>query len=195
MATGDSMVSIMNGALFYLGEDPIASPGDATKRAIILSQRYDPVRRAMLRGFPWPCAKQAINLPLSTYAPPVTYDYAYALPADCLRFLDLPDNDMALWEVGQDATAGQLLLTNETPPLAGTYIRDLTDPTRFDSLFVAVFELKLAEDTCEALTQSTQKLTNIRQALGQKELVAQLTSSDEQSSRELDEDIWLRSRR
>ena len=195
MAAGDSIVSIMNGACIALGEDPITSPGDQTKRAILLSARYDPVRRAVLRAFPWPCAKQAVNLALTTYAPPVTYDYAYALPADCLRFLDLPDNDQALWEVGQDATYGDLLLTNEIAPLAGVYIRDLTDCTRMDSLLIDVLSLELAADVCEELTQSQAKLQTIMTRLNAKRPVAQVAASDEESSREWDEDIWLRARR
>jgi hypothetical protein len=195
VAAGDSIVSIVNTAMIALGEDPIVSLSDTTKRAILANTRYDPVRRAVLRGFPWPCAKQQANLALSTFKPLVTYDFAYTLPVDCLRFIDLPDNDRALWEVGQDASAGQLLLTNEVAPLAGVYIRDLTDPTRFDSLLVDVLALELAIDLCEPLTQSTSKIQGLTARLEAKRPIAQLTSSDEESSREWDEDIWLRARR
>lgn len=194
MAAGDSIVSIVNSALIALGEDPIVSLGDPTKRAILANIRYDPVRRAVLRSFPWPCATQAVSLALSSYSPVVTYDFAYSLPADYLRFLDLPDSDGALWEVGQDAIAGNLLLTNEVSPLAGIYVRDLADPSRFDSLLVDVLALELAIDLCEPLTQSAGKLQQLQTRLAEKRPSAQLASSDEQSSKEWDEDIWLRSR-
>ncbi len=197
MASGDSIVSICNSALIALGEDLITSisPPDQTKRAILLAERYDPVRRSVLRNFPYKCAKQATTLALSTYVPPVTWDYAYSLPADCLRFYDLPDNDGAHWEIGQDAMAGGLLLTDEAPPLSGVYIRDLTDPTRFDPMLVDVLALELAIDLCEAITGSTTKLQGLRQRLAEKMGNAQLADSDQQSSDEWDDDVWLRSRR
>jgi hypothetical protein len=195
MAAGDSIVSIMNAALIALGEDLIVSPTDQTKRAVVLNNRFHPVRRRVLREFPYDSAKQQIQLTLSTYSPPVTYDYAYALPADCLRFWDLPDNDQAEWEVGQDATAGPLLFTNEVTPLYGVYIRDLMDPTRMDSLLVDVLGLELAIDTCEAITQSTAKLNDIKGRLADIKPVSQLVSSDEASAKEWDEDVWLRARR
>lgn len=194
MAAGDSVVSICNSALIALGEDLITSLNDQTKAAILLATRYDPVRRAVLRSFPWPCAKQQTQLAPSAFKPLVTYDYAYGLPADCLRFLDLPDNDQAEWEATQDATYGPLLLTSEVAPLYGVYIRDLTDTTRFDSLLVDVLALELAIDICEPLTQSTNKLQSLTARLNAKRPVAQVTSSDEASAREWDEDIWLRAR-
>ena len=195
MAAGDSIVSICNSAMIALGEDLIVSLQDSTKRAILLANRYDPVRRSVLRQHPWKCATQQVQLALSTYAPLVVYDFAYQLPADYLRFLDLPDNDGAKWEIGQDVVAGQLLLTNEQAPLAGLYIRDLTDPTRFDAELVDVLALALAIDLCEPLTQSLSKMQSLQGRLKVVQETAYLTESDEASSDEWDDDVWLRSRR
>ena len=195
MAAGDSIVSICNRALIALGEDPIVSLQDDTKGAILCGQLYDPVRREVLQNHPWQCATQSANLALTSFVPLTVYDYAYALPADCLRFLNLPDNDLANWEVGQDATLGRLLLTNEPPTLAGTYIRDLTDPTEFEPLLAKSIALALAVELCEPLTQSTAKLNMLSQRLEKTQNDGRLASSDEAASREWDEDIWLRARR
>jgi hypothetical protein len=195
VAAGDSIVSICNSAMSWLGEDPIVSLTDATKRAILLSNRYDPVRRRVLREHPWKCAKQQVTLALSTYVPLVTYDFAYALPADCLRFWDLPDNDQAEWEVGQDAAAGRLLFTNEEAPLCGVYIYDLTDPTRMDAELVDVLALELALDLVGPLTEDKGKEDRIVAKLKDKKAAAKLVNADEASSKEWDEDIWLRARR
>ncbi len=192
MAQGDSVVSICNSALVALGEDLITALTDNTKRAILCNLRYDPVRRAALRSHPWNFAKAQANLAASTTDPLFDYDWAYPLPADFIRFWDesSDDNDEPELEI-----YGNQVLTDDAPPLGIIYVQDVQDPTRFDALFVQLLALELAFDLCEPLTQSGDKLKDVSARLTEKRTMARLVTSQENSPREWDEDIWLRARR
>ena len=190
MAAGDSPVSICNGALIALGEDLITSLNDNTKRAILCLARYDVVRRRVLRDHPWHCAKTRVNLAADVNPPAFGYNFSYTLPADCLRVLDLPENDMAEWKV----EAGKLL-TDEIPPLSVLYIRDLSDCTMFDAGLVQYLERERAVELAEPLTQSPDKEQRMAQKAEQVRSDVELDNAQEGSSQEWDEDVLLRSRR
>jgi len=190
MALGDSIVSICNIALFALGEDPIVSLEDNTKRAILCNGRYDDVRRAVLRSHPWPCAKVQALLAASATPPLFTFANAYPLPADFIRMVDLPENDEAVWEI-----QGNALLTDEDAPLQLVYVRDLTDPTLFDPLLVHTIAYALGVELVEPLAQDGSKLQRLAAMLNDKGETARLVASQGDSPREWDEDVLLRSRR
>lgn len=190
MAQGDSIVSIMNIALIELGEDLIVAPTQNTKRAIIMNARYDDVRRATLRSHPWDCARQYVQLAASPTPPPFKYNQSYPLPNDFLRMVDLPDNDMAQWDV-----VGNNLYTDESAPLNVIYIFDLQDPTRFDPLLVHAIANHLALECAWPITHSQETYDRVAKKFDGKLEAARLVTSQENSPKEWDEDIWLRSRR
>ncbi|HWK44923.1 MAG TPA: hypothetical protein VNT30_09390 [Stellaceae bacterium] len=190
MSLGDSIISICNTALFALGEDPISSLGDPTKRAILCKARFDPVRRAVLRAYPWNCAKKQAQLAAAATPPLFTYANAYPLPPDFLRMYDLPESDKAQWEI-----IGRQLLTDEGAPLDVVYIQDLTDPTVMDPLLVECIGDQLAAELAQPLTQSQAKQQGMLTVLKGKLDAARLADSQQNSPVEWDEDIWLRSRR
>jgi hypothetical protein len=192
MAQGDSIVGICNAALIALGEHPITSLTDPTKRAILCGVKYDQVRRELLRMHTWSCAKRLASLAASATAPAFRWGNAYPVPADFIRLWDVEggvDRDDATWEVSNG-----LIYTDEDAPLQLEYICDLQDPTQFDPLFSKCLGLSLAVELAEPLTQSGDKLNRVTSRLANIMPDARLASSQDQGPRELDEDVWLRSR-
>jgi hypothetical protein len=194
MAAGDSVVSICNIALIALGEDPITSLADNTKRAILCNARYDDIRRAVLRGHTWNCNRKQAKLAADPIPPLFTRSYRYRLPGDYMRMYNLPENDMSVWDVFSDGTA-QFLHTDETSPLDVVYGFDLQDATQFDPLLAHTIGYQIAVELCNPLTQSTERLKTVEAIFEGKIAISRLVGSQENSPREWDEDILLRSRR
>ncbi len=192
MAQGDSIVGICNAALIALGEDLIVALTDNTKRAILCAARYDPVRRMLLRSHPWNFAKAQANLAAAVSAPLFDWDYGYPLPADFIRVFDesSDQNDQPHFEV-----IGTQIFSDDAPPFGLIYVADEQDPTVFDAAFVQLLGLELAAELCEPLTQSTDKMRTLSPRLEEWRAKAQLVTSQEGSSKEWDEDLWLRARR
>lgn len=196
MAVGDSITSIVNTALIDgLGEDPVTSvfPPDPTKRAILASQRFHGVRRAVLRAHPWNCCSKDIALPAGPTAPVFQYQAAYPVPSDFLRVNLIFDGDEPT-EQPYDVI-GQQILCDLTAPLNLRYVYDCADPTVFDALLVEAIAAQLAASLAEPLLQSTPKRDEQLKILEGKLSIARLVGSQENSAKEWDEDVWLRSRR
>jgi len=195
MAAGDSAVSICNIALIALGEDVITSLADNTKRAILCNARYNDVRRAALRGHTWNCNRKQVQLAADPVNPLFTYSYRYRLPGDYMRMYNLPENDMSVWDVFSDGTAQFLFTQDAGAPLDVVYGFDLQDPSQFDPLLVQTIAYMLAVELCIALSQSTDHLKMLEGMLEAKLGISRLVGSQENSPREWDEDVLLRSRR
>jgi hypothetical protein len=123
----------------------------------------------------------------STYAlsPSKCHTYAYALPANLLRIMEIDRHHWLL--------QGNMLLSS-CQSITLEYIGQVTKPALFDALFVEAFVLSLALKI--VMSQSQDKV--LRQSIGQ-ELVqtirdAVLVNSIE-TNRESREPTWLESRR
>lgn len=190
MAAGDSSTSICNIALIALGEDPITSLADNTKRAILCSARYQDVRRAVLRSHPWNCNRKQAQWASDATGPLFTFAYRYQLPGDFMRMYSMPENDMALWDIMDG-----YLYTDQGSPLDVVYGYDLQDETKFDPLLTHAIAYSLAGELAIPLTQNTERAKQALAVMEGKLGIARLIGSQENSPREWDEDILLRSRR
>lgn len=194
MAAGDSTVSICNIALVALGEDLITSLADNTKRAILCNARYQDCRRFSLRSHPWNCNRKQVQLANDPVGPLFTFQNKFPLPGDFIRMLNLPENDMSLWDVMSDGTK-MCLFTDAGAPLNMVYGFDLQDPTQFDPLLVHVIAYHLASELAVPLTQNVQRSQQMLTVMEGKLGISRLVGSQENSPREWDEDVLLRSRR
>jgi hypothetical protein len=196
MAAGDSSTSICNLALVSLGESLIVSvfPPDARKAAILCNALYHSTRRELLRMQPWNFAKRQAILAASATAPAFTYDNAYPVPADFIRMYDEPETDDPDYELMNLVGIGQCLCSNDDSPFEMLYVYDCQDETQFDPQFVQALATKLAVYLASAMTQSLDKKTEMKQNHQAALDAAALTSAQENSSREFDDDIWLRAR-
>ncbi len=190
MPAGQSIIGIYNIALIELGEDPAVSTTDNIKAINLCNARYADSRQAVIRMHPWNCTKKFAQLAANPNPPAFKYANAYDLPGDFIRMFDIADNPEANWEV-----VGNQLMTDETAPLNVRYHFDLQDVTRFDALFARVVGYDLALEIGPSIVRDDAKMKRISDKLNAKILSATLVDSQEDSPREWDEDILLRSRR
>lgn len=190
MPAGQSIIGIYNIALAELGEDPAISLNDGTKAVNWCNARYNDARQTIIRRHPWNCTKKMAQLAASITAPPFKYANAYPLPADYIRFFDLPDNDEAAWEIFSG-----FVYTDETAPLNSIYHFDLTDVTVFDPLMARCIGYDLAIEIGPSIIRDDAKMKRIADKLESRITMAMLVDSQEDSPKEWDEDILLRSRR
>lgn len=137
-----SEVQICNLALLEFGELQITSLNDNTKEGRACKVLYPLLRDELLYAHPWNFAlKRADITPEVSTSPAFEYDYAYTLPADCLRVWEFYTDSSTTepqWEVENG-----LLLTNEDSEIYIRYISQVTEPGRFNPAFVACLGKKL----------------------------------------------------
>lgn len=150
MAT--SLTEIFNNALQGLKANRIMSGSDDTETADMCEQVWPSVRDAVLRSHPWNCAMKLAQLQQSATAPAWKWDYAYPLPADCLRVVEVVGADEGALEVWE--TVGGEVLCNEAAPVYISYVWRETDPTKYDALLCKVLEAALAAEIAYPLTAS-----------------------------------------
>lgn len=155
-----SETGICNRALQLLGATRITSLADTnSKSARECSVAYEPLRDALLRRYPWVFAITRAQLAEDVATPSFGFAHQYTLPTDCMRVLPNSDatND---WVI-----EGRKILTDWAAPLNIRYVKKIVDPNEMDPLFREVLSTRIAEETCEALTNSATKKAVIKQAL------------------------------
>lgn len=153
-------LEIVNIALARLGESPIQSMDEGTAPANLAKVFYDSARRSALRDYNWAFALRTLRL-ARLVETPVDFLYAYSVPVDCLRVLQVrrsgfPDSlDSGLRFV----TRGGVLFTDEESVIL-EYISDVEEATEFDDKFVEALTYKLASELAMALKGSVELMAN-----------------------------------
>lgn len=199
MAT--TKLEIYNSALIKMGEETIASTSASNKRARLVNEQYDKCRREVLRAHPWNFALKRAELAADASPPAFGYDNRFPVPSDLLR-------PWKCWNSGNDDLDPEIekwkeengyILTDESQ-LFIQYIYNCQDVTLFDAQFEEVLALRLAGDTCYAITQSRSRANDLIAAYQRWEALAR--SSDGQTGTpdvvlegewtrgRIDEDVW-----
>lgn len=181
-----SNVSIANRALGKLGSSTITSLTQDSPAARAVNNIFEGIRRSEIRKHPWNFAKTRAQLAASADEPLFDFDYAFPLPADCLRVLNKADVD---WKI-----EGQSILSNDSGPLEVVYLRDVTDPNIFDEAFIEAFAAKLAMELAERLSSSSEKKEQARKDYQFALSEARRTNAIERMSEDRIEDDWVRAR-
>lgn len=192
----DSAVAIANRALQKLGKTSIESLTQDHPHARHMNTAYDPVRRDLLREYAWSFAIARASL--AALSVTVTGDSsinAFQLPNGFLRLLRRREllivddiyNDMLV--------EGDRILTYEDAPLFIRYVKNETDPTKFDPCFDEAFAARLAVETCEAITQSNTKKRQLEKAAMAQVAKARRLGFIEKGPIEQVQDEWLDSMR
>lgn len=143
-----SFVTIANLAASKLGEDDqMASPDDDTHLARSVRAVWDQERRAALRDHPWNFAIRRDRLAASASIVSDPFAFAYPLPADCVRLLDV-----AGWSRDSYQLEGRAVLADSAGPVAVRYVADVTEPALWDDLFVEAFACRLAYQVADRIT-------------------------------------------
>jgi hypothetical protein len=161
-------VDIANGALAHIGETTINSFQDKTKAAKLIRDRYEQVRREVLRRHPWKSVFARRRLSPTTGKPAFGQRYQYAYPADALRIWyvvvmgssrgeipGVPSSSKSPEIVCEDRTWGQVgkHLVSDYADIGVAYVRDEPNTNLYDDLLIEVISLKLAFAICYPLTQ------------------------------------------
>lgn len=142
----DSVVGICNIALTSLGANPITDLSDGSTEAILCTSMWDNARRAALRLHPWNFALKRIELAPEATAPAFDYKYSYPLPADCLRVIQVFQNEDYKIE-------NKRIITNKTTCFI-RYVFDNTDIGSWDDSFKDLMAARMRFDLAYAITRS-----------------------------------------
>lgn len=201
-------VDIANRALSMLGEARITALTDDNKQGRAMNARYTLLRDAELAAYPWRFAVKRSLLYSSGAEPEWGYSTVYGLPKDNLRTIKVGGDAVNAQAVGvmyesSGYSAGQRaayeiiageLHTNLSSPVEYEYIAKITDPDKFDQLFVEALAAKLAEDAAEELTQSDAKKKYALMKYSETLSLARRTNALLRPPREFSAGRWHRSR-
>lgn len=149
-------VEICSAALILLGEAPIASLSETSKRATQAANLWPTARRDLLRLHNWNCALTRVVLsPLST-APAFGYTYQFTKPGDWLRLVQVG-------EYGETdyVFENNRILCNEVI-LKLVYVADV-EPGLWDSMLTDLAILRMARDLAYPVTRSASMRAEMNQ--------------------------------
>lgn len=158
-------LDIANMALAVLDEAPIDSLDQDVKAARLLNLHFDLTREAELTKYAWVFAiLRATVTGADSGGGDCTLNFAYELPADCLRPLPPthngePDGVPISWR--QEAG---LIYSDLRGPLTIRYLANLTDPNDWDALFTEVLVAALAVKVAHPLTHKSGMIDIARSA-------------------------------
>lgn len=140
---GQSKLNICNQALLKIGEQTITSLDEASDNAKLCSIFFDQALEEVLREYPWTSATSRAQLPKLSRDPIFGYDYAYQLPTDFIRLVQLYDGNGAWHPDYYWVIEGRTLLCNlEEANII--YIKMINDTKILDSLCTSALICKLA---------------------------------------------------
>jgi tryptophan-rich sensory protein len=141
---------IANNALCLLGVSPINSLSDVSVQAQLADRLYSSTRDEVLLSHLWNFAMKRATLTATT-APTSGWSYAYTLPADCLRVVQL--NGFEANETQDEHAVEGGVLVTDAATAAVRYLARITDTTAYPPLFLEALALKLAAKMAGSLTQ------------------------------------------
>lgn len=146
MASPEEIVSI---ALTRLGAESILDFQEDTKNARLGKTMYDAMRKTLLRKYDWSFARKVVRLALVSEFPLSGYNYAYALPSDCLNPVRIVNykNPRVKWEVfGKElhANVGVFVLR---------YTYDCDNSGLFSPSFVDALAMRISAELCPGIVQ------------------------------------------
>lgn len=198
-----SDIQIANRALQKLGSTTqLVAFSDPNTAGRAMNVAYASVRDAELRRRRWKFSIQRANLAaLSTVPLNGIYQSQFQLPANCLRVLEVGDywpgadtSDYRNRSVAEFTIEGQVILTNIAAPLSLRYIAQITNPGMFDAAFCEAFSARLAWETCEQITQSSDKRKLAMQEYKQAILEATQANALETAPEFKADDSWMMAR-
>lgn len=197
-----SEAQLANLSLQILGAPSIISLSDDTLSAREMNLAFASVRDAELNRRRWRFSIVRASLPALVAAPDSDYAYQYQLPGTFIRLIEGGDirttvdmgdyrssNGSALYQV-----EGRRLLTNLPAPIAIRFIARITDTTLFTPAFDMAFASSLALQTCEKITQSTDKQVVCRAIYKDAIREAAAANALEQASESMGDDTWVMAR-
>lgn len=150
-----NQTEICNLALNKLGSPTIVSIDDETKNARACKNYWEQTRDEVLESHPWRCAIKRDRLALEDAEPEYEYSYAFTLPNDCLRVLEMyPDEEYRI--------EGESLLSDSDECYI-KYISRVTNTTKFNPLLVKAIATLLALNISYHISHNVALVNSLRQ--------------------------------
>lgn len=181
-----SQVDICNQALTAIGHKTIANIDEQNEAARKCKVYYQQAVDATLRAYNWNCAMARAELAQETATPTFGFSYQYALPADCLRVLQLERLDLKF------KVEGRKLLTNESSAKI-LYIKRI-GAGELDPLLVDAVAARLAAELAYALSNNRSLAELMMEIYERKKTEAACIDAQEGTPDELEVDSWLNAR-
>ncbi len=183
-----SITGIVNLALLKIGVKRISSHPDATTpQGVDANDCWEYIRDEVLSARDWKFAKTRVALALNATSPTTMFDYAYTLPSDFLRLcLKKPHDPVVSTEeyeeeyfIGESYVVknvayaysietlsdGTLCLMtdydNTDYALYISYIKKVTDATKYSPLFIKALSYRLAAELALPRTESRSKAVDM----------------------------------
>lgn len=168
-------VSICSNALLMLGAQTISSFEDPVDRARICSGLYPTIRDDLLRTHPWNCCIKRVLLAPDADAPAFGYAASFELPADCLRVLEVGENNVQI-----DYLLEGRSIQAEATSLELRYVFLNEVENTWDSSLVALMTLAMAAALAYPITQSASMQSTMEQKLSMAKKVARAVDGQEE---------------
>ena len=195
-----SRTQVINRALQLIAADTISDPDEDTTSARTAKLEYDAVVRAELSAYPWYFAKKQAQIAQDADAPLFKYAYAFTLPTDFMRLVELEDRWVfSVDRATQDTNPippyemqGRSLLTDMTAPLRIGYVRDLTDePTLWHPMFEEVVVAALAAALANPLAKSMSTVEAMLKLRRLKVTEARRVNAIQQPPKHIPDGSWM----
>lgn len=147
-----SKLSICNQALIKISEQTIVSLDENSDGARLCNLLYDQALEEVLREYPWGCAKSRSIL-VKTDDPIFGYEFAYTLPADFIRLVQVYETN-GEWDPNYYWAIENGKLLTDVDGISVVYIKWLEDAKDLDALAALALISKLAMKMAFARTQS-----------------------------------------
>jgi len=147
-----SAVDICNLALAHLGDEATVtaiSPPDGSVQASHCARFYPVARDAAIESHAWGFATRRTAPANVPSAVPSSWQYAYTLPAECIKVLNVWGEEYSEDDKGYDfvvesnASQGTMVYTNAESATV-RYIVRVTDTTKFSPMFVTALSYLMA---------------------------------------------------
>lgn len=144
-----SAISICSNALQLLGDSPIASFSEGTKRSQLCANLWLQVRDDIMRKHSWTCLRKSVTLAAEATAYSTDWGYSFVLPGDWMRTIQIGDRG----ERADYEQQGRRILTDRaTLPLV--YVSRIEDPSQWDASMVDAACSEMAARLAYPITQS-----------------------------------------
>lgn len=147
-----SEVGIVNVALRMLGAKRIAALTDDNENAKRANDVYEPLRDYLMRAHVWNFGVKRRKLGQLSSAPTYEFDYAYQLPSDWLRTVEVHDNSAGTHQAIYRIEGTSVL--SDAPDIWMMYVWRVTDPNQMTADFRQALSCLIARDIAVAVTNS-----------------------------------------
>lgn len=173
--------TIANVALGHLGVARITELADPSPAAEHCRRMWDTTRDNLLRAYPWNFAIKRIQLTASATAPPFGWAYAYPLPSDCLRALEVNGCPPGVGSVPYEIEGTEILTDLTTCKLR--YLRKVEQVSLWSADFCELFGYELAKSIAPSLSLQTSSIQLLDALSAPARSRAQATNSAETKTR------------